>query len=132
MVLIVAVGSLGPIPFREAYGRLLHLHIQIYGSWYTTLHALMHILSFGMLGGLAWLISERWLLRITGIAGILLLGLGIEWLQVRSYPGKPLETWDVRSDALGVCLGMIFAQAWFAARGRSSRSGESIPPIRSS
>jgi hypothetical protein len=117
--LIVTIGSLGPFQFRTAYGRFLNRHIQVYGIWYVTPHALMHILSFGLLGLLASLISERWPLRISGIVGVLILGLAIEWLQFRSHPSNPFETWDLRSDALGVCLGALLAYTWSAARGPS-------------
>lgn len=117
--LVVTIGSLGPFPFRQAYGRFLNRHIGIYGTWYATPHALMHILSFGLLAVLTWLISERWPFRVSAIAALLLLGLAIEWLQVKSQPGNPFETWDLRNDAAGVCLGVMVACAWSAARSRA-------------
>ena len=109
MSAVVIIGSLGPFPFREAYGYFLNRHIRLYGSWYTTPHALMHLLSFGTLGATMCLISERWSIRAVGIAGVILLGLAIEQIQLLSHPSNPFEFWDLRDDAYGTCLGVLLA-----------------------
>ena len=54
-----------PIP---SYGHFLSRHIRIYGMWFFTPHALLHVVSFGLLGFLASLISERWPVRTCAIA----------------------------------------------------------------
>lgn len=115
--LVVTLGSLKPFHVRDY--AFLHWRIQIFGAWYTTPHALMHILAFGLLAVLAWLISQRWTLRLSAIAGALLLGLAIEWLQLKVYPGIKFETWDLCNDAAGVCLGVLIAYGCSAARSRA-------------
>lgn len=117
--LVLTIGSFERFNLRGAYNGFLNRHLQIYGIWYTTPHALMHILSFGLLGGLSWLISDRWPCRAYGVAGVLLLGVAIEWLQVKVYRLNSLETRDLLSDAIGVCVGILLARAWSAARSRS-------------
>lgn len=110
-VLAVTIGSLGPFDFRAAYGHFLSRQIHIYGMWNVTAHALLHVASFGLLGFLASLISVRWPVRSSAIAGILVLGLAIEWIQFQSHPGNPFESWDLRNDALGAGLGTLLACA---------------------
>jgi len=112
--LVVTVGSLGPFSFRAAYGHFLSRRIHIFGVWYVTPHAVLHLVSFGLLGFLATLISLRWPVRSSAIAGVVLLGLAIEWLQFQFHPGNPFESWDLRSDAAGACLGALLACAWSA------------------
>ena len=117
--LVVTVGSLGPFAFRATYGRLLYRHIRIYGMLYVTPHSLLHLISFGLLGLLASLISTRWPVRGGAIAGLVLLGFAIEWIQFRSHPGNSFESWDWRNDALGGCAGALLAYAWAAMRAPS-------------
>lgn len=105
--LVVVVAALGPVNIRQ-YGGLAARHIPIYGSWFTTLHSLMHLASFATLGALAWLISTRRWARLSGIAAVLLLGIVIEWVQCRTYR-IPFETWDLRDDTIGVGLGVLSA-----------------------
>jgi hypothetical protein len=66
--LVVTIGSIGSFSFRAAYGHFLSRHIRIYGMWFFTPHALLHVVSFGLLGFLASLISERWPVRTCAIA----------------------------------------------------------------
>jgi hypothetical protein len=109
--LAVTLGSLGPFDFRATYGRFLSRQIYVYGMWHFTTHALLHVVSFGLLGFLASLISVRWPVRSSAVAGILVLGLAIEWIQFQSHPGNPFESWDLRNDAGGACLGALLACA---------------------
>jgi hypothetical protein len=118
--LAVIMGSLGPFRIRES--DYLYRHIRIYGIWYTTPHTLVHIVAFGLLGNLAWAISRRWPLRAAGITGALVLGLAIEWLQLKSYPNIIFETWDLRSDAIGVGLGVLLGYATAVLRSRPGRT----------
>jgi hypothetical protein len=113
---VVAMGSLGPFRFREVYGSFLYRHLSIYGPFYVTPHALLHVLSFGALGVFASCISEQWNLRAPALGGVLVLGLAIEWLQSRTHPKNPFETWDLRNDLFGVCLGLVLVLGWFVIR----------------
>ena len=100
--LVVTIGSIGPFSFRAAYGHFLSRHIRIYGMWFFTPHALLHVVSFGLLGFLASLISERWPVRTCAIASVVVLGFAIEWVQFQSHQGNPFETWDLPNDARGL------------------------------
>lgn len=112
LAIAVTAGSLGPFNFRVTHGRFLHKHIHLFWRWEVTPHTLMHVLSFGLLGLLASLISERWLVRIAILLGVLLLGLTIECLQYWSQPNNPFEIWDVCSDTMSACVGALIAYAW--------------------
>jgi glycopeptide antibiotics resistance protein len=100
--------------FRVAYGHFLSRHMHIYGMWYFTPHAVLHLVPFGLLGFLASLVSVRWPIRGYAIAGVVVLGFAIELLQFRLHPGNSFESWDLRNDALGACLGALLAYAWSA------------------
>ena len=123
--LVVTVGSLGPFAFRVTYGRFLYRHIRVYGMLYVTPHSLLHLVSFGLLGLLASLISTRWPVRGCAMAGLVLLGLGIEWIQFRSHPGNSFESWDWRNDAVGGCIGALLVYAWAAMR----RPADTVSPL---
>jgi hypothetical protein len=112
----VTIGSLVPFNFRATYGRFLSRRIHVYGMWYVTPHDVLHLVSFGQIGFLATLISRRWPVRSSAIAGVLPLGLAIECIRFQAHPGNPFESWDLRNDAVGVCLGAILACAWSAKR----------------
>lgn len=116
----VTIGSLGSFDFRMTYGAFLNRHFQIYQTLYVTPHAMLHVLSFALLSFLAYLISERTLARSAGIAAILILSVVIELLQLRSHPNNPFEFWDVRSDTVGVGIGLLLAGTWSAFRSRPS------------
>jgi hypothetical protein len=107
MSLLVASGSLGAFHFQDAYGRFLHRRVRIYGMWFVTPHALLHVVSFSLLGFLASLISGRWPIRVVGICGLLLLGVAIEWAQYELHPPNAFEIWDLLTDAFGICLGVF-------------------------
>ena len=118
---MVTIGFVGPFDFRLTYASFLYRQFRIYGSWFISPHALLHVLAFGLLGFLAFLISERWLFRVAGMIAIQVLGLFIEWTQLRFHPGNSFEVWDLSTNSVGVCLGMIVAYAWSEARNRSDK-----------
>jgi len=118
--LIVTVGSLGPFRFRDTYGRFLRRQFHLFGAAYVTPHALLHFVSFGLLGFVAALISARWLIRAIAIAGVLLLGLAIEWFQHQAHASSRFETWDLVSDTWSCCAGAFAACMWSTLAARRS------------
>jgi hypothetical protein len=116
--LLFAIASLGPFQFRTAYGSFLNHRIQVPGSWYTTPHALLHILAFVLLGSLASLISRHWTLRVSCLLYVIIEGSLIEWIQFKESPGNPFETSDLSCDVAGALAGA--ATVYWIALGRTS------------
>jgi len=68
------------------------------------LHVWFHLGLFVVLSLLATRISDRTSVRLTWLAALLLLGLGMEFAEAYNFSGI-MEWADVRSDAIGVALG---------------------------
>jgi len=69
-----------------------------------SLHIWYHLVLFGALGALAVRASPRASRRVVWVVAVVLLGLGMEWLQARGN-SVGIEWVDVQLDGFGVAFG---------------------------
>ena len=70
------------------------------------MHLWYHMVLFGVLGALAMRASSRISRRVLWVAGAILLGLAMEFLQARASQAA-IEWGDVQTDCFGVAMGCL-------------------------
>jgi hypothetical protein len=71
-----------------------------------SLHLWYHMVLFGVLGALAVRASKRMSRRVMWVAGAILLGLAMEFVQARISQAA-IEWGDVQTDCFGVAMGCL-------------------------
>jgi uncharacterized protein YfiM (DUF2279 family) len=70
------------------------------------LHLWYHMVFFGVLGALVACASSRMSRRVMSLVAVILLGVGMEFLQARATQSA-IEWGDVQTDYFGVALGCL-------------------------
>ena len=116
MIALVLVGSLMPAQRLPAPA-------------FAGVDKLQHLVGYAVLAGYAVLLFARFRLRAVAMAGLVALGVGIEFAQEALTASRRADIADVVANTLGVLLGwsvqrtrlrdgLIRIDAWIAARTR--------------